>query len=188
MGRIEDLADIYERHISVPWPLMTSGAERVLMVVHDKELDRALRKRVEEFALRTTRARKGWKLVDCTTWFAEWMVGQEYREAYFENPEDLSLKLEGEFKPYVTERLRSELRASDANTVVALLGVGSLYGFLRVSELIRGAESDIRGRLVVFFPGTKDANNYRLLDARDGWNYLAHSISLHMLQTEATSP
>jgi len=33
--------------------------------------------------------------------------------------------------------------------------------------------------LLVFFPGTKNDNNYRLLDARDGWNYLAQGITLH---------
>jgi hypothetical protein len=38
---------------------------------------------------------------------------------------------------------------------------------------------DIRGRLVVFFPGEYEDNNYRLLDARDGWNYLAVPITLH---------
>jgi hypothetical protein len=61
--------------------------------------------------------------------------------------------------------------------VVALTGAASLYGFIRVSDLIRFVESDIRGRLVVFFPGTKDGHNYRLLDARDGWNYLAFGIT-----------
>jgi hypothetical protein len=57
--------------------------------------------------------------------------------------------------------------------------VASLYGFVRVSELIHDVERSIRGRLVVFFPGTKNENNYRLLDARDGWNYLANGITLH---------
>ena len=60
------------------------------------------------------------------------------------------------------------------------LGVASLYGFMRVSELIRSVEPSIHGRLlIVLFPGTKNENNYRLLDARDGWNYLANSITLH---------
>jgi hypothetical protein len=31
--------------------------------------------------------------------------------------------------------------------------------------------------LLVFFPGQFDNNNYRLLDARDGWNYLAVPIT-----------
>ena len=179
MGRIEDLADIYERDVKLPWTGMASGAQRVLMVIYDKELDRTLRTRVEEFAIRTRRVGKEWSLVDCTRWFAEWMAAEEYREAYFEHPEDLGMKVEGEFKPHAVERLRTAVRAANGNTAVGLFGVGSLYGFLRLSELIRAVEADIRGRLVVFFPGTKDANNYRLLDARDGWNYLAHSISLH---------
>ena len=55
----------------------------------------------------------------------------------------------------------------------------SLYGFVRVSELIHDVERSIKGRLVVFFPGTKNENNYRLLDARDGWNYLAVPVTLH---------
>ena len=39
--------------------------------------------------------------------------------------------------------------------------------------------AQIRGRLVVFFPGHLERSNYRLLDARDGWNYMAVPITLH---------
>jgi hypothetical protein len=39
-------------------------------------------------------------------------------------------------------------------------------------------ERDFRGRVVVFFPGEYENSNYRLLDARDGWNYLAVPITL----------
>jgi len=35
----------------------------------------------------------------------------------------------------------------------------------------------IAGRLLVFFPGEHEGNSYRLLDARDGWNYLAIPIT-----------
>jgi hypothetical protein len=63
--------------------------------------------------------------------------------------------------------------------VVALLGAGSLFGFLRLSDVIKEVEREIQGRLVVFFPGQKDGNNYRLLDARDGWNYMAVGITRH---------
>ena len=48
---------------------------------------------------------------------------------------------------------------------------------MRVSELVAKAESKIRGRLLVFFPGAYENNNYRLLDARKGWNYLAVPIT-----------
>ena len=150
-----------------------------MMVVYEKEQERTLRARLGEFEQATRRSHHGWTLVDCTTWFAEWMAKQEYRDAYFEDPPLLAMMLEGEFQNFVTRRLSNELEASDENTVVTLMGVASLYGFMRVSELIRSVEQSIRGRLLVLFPGTKNENNYRLLDARDGWNYLANSITLH---------
>ena len=45
--------------------------------------------------------------------------------------------------------------------------------------MLRLVERDIKGRLVVFFPGQYEHNNYRLLDARDGWNYMAVPITAH---------
>ena len=33
MSRIEDLAAVYERHVSAPWPRNASGAQRVTLVV-----------------------------------------------------------------------------------------------------------------------------------------------------------
>lgn len=178
MGRIEELAELYTRTISIPWPQSASGAERVLMAVYSTNLERTLRARVGLFAEATDQAGHGWKLVDATNWFSEWMAGQEYAQSYFETPEDLRPLVEAEFKPYVAGRLRAELASAGPDTVVALLGVASLYGFIRISELIRAVETDIRGRLVVLFPGTKDGNNYRMLDAHDGWNYLANGISV----------
>ena len=75
--------------------------------------------------------------------------------------------------------LRERLRSVTENAVVALIGVASLYGFAHISEIIRAIEPDIQGRLIVFFPGSKEGSNYRLLDARDGWNYLANGITAH---------
>lgn len=179
MGKIEDLAVVYERHISAPWQRTVAGAQRVMLVVYEKERERALRARIGEFEQATRRSGHAWKLVDCTRWFAEWMAGDDYRDAYFEDPSLLGMKLEGEFKQAIGQRLAAELESADDDSVVAVLGVAALYGFMRVSELIRGVEQSIGGRLLVFFPGTKDGNNYRLLDARDGWNYLANGITLH---------
>ncbi len=64
-------------------------------------------------------------------------------------------------------------------TVVAITGVAALFGFARVSQVLSLVEAHIRGRLLVFFPGVYENNNYRLLDARDGWNYLAVPITPH---------
>ena len=179
MGRIEDLAARYERHIGVPWQRTVAGAQRVVLVVYDKELERTFRARKSEFEQRTVARGYRWVEFDCTRCFAEWLVADEYRDAYFEFPDDLGMKLNAEFLGHVSTALRELLRSSDENTVVALTGVASLYGFVHVSDVIRAVEPDIRGRLVVFFPGSKDGNNYRLLDARDGWNYLANSVTLH---------
>ena len=179
MGRVEDLAERFGRHMQVPVSVTGVAAERVLIVVYDKELERPLRERFGEFQNQAEAAGRRFARVDCTTMFADWMASLEYRDSYFEEPEHLSSKVEGEFKKVVVERLRQSLKGADARTVVAVTGTASLYGFVRLSEVIREIEPDVQGCLAVFFPGTKDSSNYRLLDARDGWNYLAHSISLH---------
>ena len=179
MSKIDQLAALYEREISVPWQRTIAGAQRVILVVYDKESERAFRARKAEFENRTRSAGYGWVEFDCTRSFAEWMSADDYREAYFEEPEALRMKLDSEFLSAVAQPLRQLLQNADGNTVVAMTGVGCLYGFTHVSELIREVETDIAGRLVVFFPGSKDGNNYRLLDARNGWNYLARGITLH---------
>ena len=179
MNQITKLAANYQRHVSVPWQRTMAGAQRVMIVVYAKERERALRYHINEFEEATRNAGHNWILADASRWFAEWMAADDYKEAYFENPELLDMKLAGEFKDEAAARLREILEAADENTVVALLGTATLYGFLRVSELIQSVEPSIRGRLAVFFPGTKNDSNYRLLDARDGWSYLAQPITLH---------
>ena len=181
MARIEDLAERYGRHIATPWQRTISGAQRVVMIVYDKELERTLRARKLAFETATRQANHDWYEVDVTGAFAEWMAADDYREEYFAAPDDLQLKLEAEFAEHVAERVRSVLAKPEVTeaSVVALFGAGALFGLIRISQVLKLIERDIQGRLVVFFPGHKDGNNYRLLDARDGWNYLAVAITLN---------
>lgn len=181
MGRIEELADRYSQHISTPWQQTVAGAQRVIMVVYDKELERTLLARRMAFETATRQAGHDWYEVEVADAFATWMANNEYREAYFEMPEDLQLKLEAEFADFVAARIRAALSRPEVtkDSVVAVFGVGGLFGFTRVSKVLKLVEADIPGRLVVFFPGHYDRNNYRLLDARDGWNYMAVPITLH---------
>jgi len=181
VGRIEDLSDRYLQHISTPWQRTVSGAQRVLVVVYDKELERTLRARKMAFENATRQADHDWVEVDLTDAFPQWMAADDYRDAYFESPEDLSMKLDSEFSDYVAARIRAALTLPevDHDTVVAVFGVGTLFGLTRMSRVLKLVESDIRGRLAIFFPGSFDRNNYRLLDARDGWNYMAVPITLH---------
>ena len=182
MPRIEDLADLYGQHIATPWQRTVAGAQRVIMVVYNKELERVLRARKGEFETRTRAAGHDWHEIDLTTAFATWLAGQRYRDAYFSSPAKLGPKLDSEFSDFVADRLRAVLSCDDVgdNSVVAVFGVASLFAFTRMSQVLKLVEGDVRGRLVVFFPGQYDEqNNYRLLDARDGWNYMAVPITIH---------
>lgn len=179
MSRIDELAAQYADHITVPWQQGLPAANRVVMLVYEKELERHLRAKLLEFKQATKTAGHGWQLVDLTTAFADWMGAMKYRDEYFERPDDIRLKLDSSFLRHVAELIKAQLSQASENDVVALLGAGSLFGFLRLSDVIKEVEREIQGRLVVFFPGQKDGNNYRLLDARDGWNYMAVGITRH---------
>jgi Asp-tRNA(Asn)/Glu-tRNA(Gln) amidotransferase A subunit family amidase len=49
MGKIDDLADRYAEQASVPWMPNLPGAQRVMMLVYEKDLERVLRARIGEF-------------------------------------------------------------------------------------------------------------------------------------------
>ena len=62
--------------------------------------------------------------------------------------------------------------------VIAISGVGSIFGFIKVSELVDRLSPKVKGRLLVLFPGSyEENNNYKLLDGYDGWNYHALPIT-----------
>ena len=177
MNEIEDLLSRYERYARLPWDHKLAGAQKVWFAKYDPGQERRLRLRIGEFQTATTDAGHMWRLVDITNSFAEWMANHEYKDAYFEHPEDLEMALV-DFLDFAAERVRQELRHPDVdeNTVVALLGLASLFGLIRVAELIAKVDSEIPGRLIAFFPGQRDGSNWRLLNARDGWNYHAVPI------------
>ncbi len=178
MSEIERLIERYERFIALPWDRNLAGAQKVWFVVYAKADERRLRSRMENFELATRAADHGWAHLDLTDSFPRWMAGQEYRTSYFEAPEDLGL-LMSDFEARVVEEVESAWASGEAdeNAVTALSGVGALFGFLKVSRVIEKLAPHIPGRLLVFFPGEHEGNNYRLLGARDGWSYLAVVIS-----------
>src|SRR5690349_7252947 len=161
MARIEDLAERYGRHIATPWQRTVAGAQRVIMVVYDKELERTLRARKLAFETATREAGHDWHEIDLASAFADWISPDEYRDEYFSSPDDLQLKLEAEFPEFVADRLRAVLNKPEVNenSVVAVFGAGALFGLVRISQVLRMIESEIRGRLVVFFPGDFERNN-----------------------------
>ena len=181
MGRIEELAARYRSHIDAPWQRNLAGDQKAIFVVYPKADERKLRARMELFEMATTSTGHRWRLVDLTDAFARWMADTDYRDVYFEEPDTLAMKLRSDFVQFLAGKLREALTAEGAedDTVIAVQGVACLFGFTRVSLVLKEVVKEIRGRLVVFFPGEYENNNYRLLDARDGWNYLAVPITLH---------
>jgi hypothetical protein len=178
-SRLAKLAAAYRQHLSVPWQTGLAAIQRVIFAVYDKTDELRLRAHVGEFELATQQAGKKWLLLDLTNAFPDWMAAQEYRDAYFESPEDLAGYQTGELTQFaadLTAKLRSRVQAeAGPDTVIALLGVGTLFGLARVSSVVEGLKDSVEGRLLVFFPGEyhPETHTYRLLDARDGWNYLA---------------
>lgn len=188
MNRIDLLKKNYQRLCEYSWDRNVSGAQRVWLAVYDKEDERKLRLRLGLFEEATHHTGRKWLAIDLTDAFATWMCGPDnasFAESYFESPELLDEAVLADMKLLVVTRIRSALAtlADPDNTVLAIHGVASLFGFLKISEILPMVEGDVKGRLLVFFPGIYEQNNYRLLDARDGWNY--HAVPITASDTEA---
>jgi hypothetical protein len=180
MGRIDQLAEKLKQHLLIPWQATVSGAQRVILVVYEPQAERSVRGKLDLFEHSVCEAGRKWHALDLSSIFAHWLGDDEYRDAYFENPEDLTLKIEAEFPTFVAKHVQRHLEhyQNDERAVSAIYGVAALFGFTHLSRLLHDVEPYIqKGRVVVFFPGQKDGNNYRLLDARDGYNYLAVPIT-----------
>ena len=107
------------------------------------------------------------------------MSNHEYKEEYFSDPESLVDQLEAEFKQFAIDFLINAIKeqATNENTLIAVSDISSLFGFNRMSDVINGCSNAFKGRMLIFFPGEHSKNQYRLLDARDGWSYLARPIT-----------
>lgn len=176
-NRLNRLIKSYSNFISIPWMKGLADEQRVLFAVYYKEDELKLRARTEEFRLATESAGHPWLELDITTLFPEWMAQQKYREDYFEYPEDLASKYKA-FARQSVEMLAERVHTqADENTLVALVGCSTLFGFASVSDFVKQLAAHIPGRLLVLFPGEYVDNTYRLLDARDGWGYQATAIT-----------
>lgn len=180
MSYIDDLIESYRRFVALPWQQNLASSQRVWMIVYPPKYERRVRLHLPEFENATVQAGHPWSQIDVTNEFERWMARHEYAAAYFDEPELLETELPGFFDVLVGA-VKEQLEAkSDDGNVVGLLGAGSLFGLgdsVKVSALLNEVNGSIAGRLVVFFPGQQDHNSYRLLDARDGWNYLATPIT-----------
>lgn len=179
MSAVEDLLERYRERVQLPWDRALPGSQRVWFVVYDPPQERRLRLRLPDFQIATEAAGHSWRQVDLTDAFAEWLGAHRRRDAYFRDPDKATFAMNA-FAQHLREQLETALAAPEVgpDTVVAVTGVASLFGLVRVAPLIDAVKGGIPGRLAVFFPGHYDEQSYfRLLDARDGWDYLAVPIT-----------
>jgi len=178
LSKIKRLVESYARHITIPWRDDAAPAQRVIFCVYPEYTELRLRARLDEFEIATRRADHDWALFDLTDSFPDWMSTQRYAKKYFEDPSNLPTLL-GKYEEYIAEQFGEfcEEKSVGAEDVVAIAGVGTLFGFLKVKGVVDRLAPMVPGRLVVFFPGSFEDNNYRLLDAYDGWGYLAVPIT-----------
>jgi hypothetical protein len=177
MNVIDRLLTNYARQVWLPWSASTSGKQRVWFAVYPPAEERRVRARQPQFEATTLEAQRGWLSVDLTDLLPSWIAAHEYRDAIFAEPEHFSVS--SELEDLAVERVRQASSSEDANAncVVAVTGLTTLFDFMRVSSLVERVEDSVRGRLLVFFPGEYAGNVYRFMDARDGFNYMAVPIT-----------
>ncbi|MBS1911242.1 MAG: DUF1788 domain-containing protein [Bacteroidetes bacterium] len=178
MNKIKRLIQSYSKYIAIPWRSDAAPAQRVIFCVYGEEDELRLRYGIDEFEIETKKSGYEWALFDLTGTFARWLATQTYAESYFRKPQLLPTLLP-KYPEFIASEFSAFLRSAGAaeGAVVALMGVGSLFGLARVRELVDILAPMVQGRLLVFFPGSFENNNYRLLDGYDGWNYLAVPIT-----------
>lgn len=178
MSRVTDLIDAYKAELSLTWKDNVSGGERVWMLVYPPDLERQMRHALLSMELATIQSGRSWVVLDITDDFGVWLSAHRHAEAFYEEPSDLTQSILDQFENTLVARIRQALEAAPANAVVGLVGIGSIFPFLRASSVIKSVDSAVTGRLLVLFPGLHDpeTHSFRLLDARDGFNYRARVI------------
>ena len=178
MSKIKRLIQSYSKHIAVPWRDDAAAPQRVIFCVYNETEERWLRAKIDEFEITTRQAGHDWAIYHLTDTFADWLSSQRYAKSYFQKPHLLTTLLP-KYLTFIISEFETFLQQNnvDENSVVAIKGVGSLFGFLKVKEVVDKLAPMVKGRLLIFFPGSYENNNYRLLDGYDGWNYLAVPIT-----------
>ncbi len=178
MSRTKRLVQSYAKYIAIPWRGDAAAAQRVIFCVYPETEELRIRARIDEFDISTRDAGHDWALFDLTDTFPAWLAGQRYAMNYYKQPHLLATILP-KYLQHLETTFEAFLQAREVTEkhVVALKGVGSLFGFLKVKEVVDKLAPQVKGRLLVFFPGSYEDNNYRLLDGYDGWNYLAVPIT-----------
>lgn len=182
MARIDQLLASYRRHVSLAPRGNLPLSQRVWFVVYPPEDERRMVNRIPEFEIAARDQNLGWRRIDLSGVFADWMdtFDPDERRDTLAEPDIVETYADPGFIEYLVERIRAELasvpEAEAVQTVFALSGLMDLYDFVHVSEVLGTLDDHLEGIVLVFFPGEREGNTYRFLGARTGWNYLATPI------------
>lgn len=171
----DELAEAYEKQVALPWRSELSPAERVWILWYDKALERRVTAQVGVFDNATQAAGHGWHQFSLAHLYGKWIGSHRLLKALLRRPSEMNSVLP-EFETQAISAAKEAASALGPNDVFAMTGGGALFGVASVSRLIEGVAPAVTGRLLVFFPGRYEGGRYRLLDARDGWNY--HAIPI----------
>lgn len=100
------LAERYKSYIALPWQKDLPAPQRAIFVVYDKADGNAGYGHGKDlFALSTAETGHGGSRCDLTCVFAQWMAATDYRDSYFESPEDLGTQtLRDDFLEHVADQ------------------------------------------------------------------------------------
>jgi hypothetical protein len=178
MSKINHLISKFGSIINEPWPTGLSGQEKVWFLIFDPIDLTKVHFKLGEFEMATKNANHDWLLISLNDYFTTWLSQHDYKESFFEEPEYISDALQDEFREYLILKINERLLQNTENTLVVLKDASAIFGFIKLSEIVQDISNKIKGRLMVLFPGEFTNNQYRLMDARDGWDYLARPIMI----------
>ncbi len=180
MNRVDQLLENYRSHLKLPQRASLPAIQRTWFAVYPASEERRLLLHLYEFEHATRDAGLDWRQIDLQGCLSQWIDGvdPDEREAWMRDPEAIELYAENEWRDLIVDRIREGLATAKRphETVFAVTGLMELFDLLHVSDVLEKLEDDMRGFLLVFFPGEREGNTYRFLNARVGWDYLATPI------------
>jgi len=172
---VDELLGHFQRQAALPWAQDTARDYRVWILHYEKMLDRRIQGRLHEFEAIARKFGHGWSTLHLASIVPPWFASHALFEGLAEQPDELPGLLP-DFEAHVIQTVADRLRLQSDQDILALSGAGALFGLTRVSTIAEKVAPEIRGRLLLLFPGRHENGVYRLLDARDGWTYRATPI------------
>ena len=145
------------------------------MLWYDHSIERRVAAQFHLIETATLGAGRGWRALDLAPLFGRWIAGHRHFNRLLRRPAELATLL-SDFETAAADAIIAEAGQATANEVVALTGIGSMFGLASVSRIVERSAADVPGRLLVAFPGRYERGAYSLLDARESWNYHAAPI------------